>query len=169
MGVLAAKQSNFDGLTGPRKWAIKFLVGAFELGTPALYEQPNGDVWYVFSDQAVNPRFVEKFFWMLTKLVPNVTDTPARAGADYQVTETVQVEVPERVQVEVPVLDENGDPTGETVLVWQDHPTNTVLVDVEQSLGDPLELAADANGAPAWFSARESIPDGLSPVGDEEE
>lgn len=123
MGVLAAKKANFDALTAPRKWAVRFLVGAFELGTPAKYETAGGDVWYVYSDLAIRPQFVEKFFWMLTKLVPNVTDTPARAGTDYQVAE--------------------GD--------------------------DPLLLAASANGAPAWFTARSVVPESLSPVGDEGE
>ena len=169
MGVLAAKQSNFDGLTGPRKWAVKFLVGAFTLGDPALYEQPNGDVWYVFSDRGIDLRFVEKFFWMLVTVIPNVNDTPKRVGVDYQVQETVQVEVPVRVLVEYPVLDENGDPTGETVEILEDHPTETTTTDVVVSLGDPLQLAADAQGAPAWFTAREEIPDGLTPVGDGDE
>lgn len=91
MGVLGARKSDFDALSAPRKWAVRFLVGRFQLGTPALYEQSNGIVWYVFSDNRIDRRFVETFFWALTKLIPQVTDKPAELGTDYTVTEEEDV------------------------------------------------------------------------------
>ena len=157
-GIVGYRKSAWDGATNAQRAFLRSILNTLKLGSPAL-GTVGGVEWYVFADHRIDPQFVENLAWANSAL-PLITSEPDR---DYPTTELVQVEVPVRIQVEVPVLDENGDPTGETVLVWRDHPTDTELVDVEQSLGDPLTLAADAQGSVAWFTARQDLPPGWVP------
>ena len=166
MGFVGYRKNAWDNATNEQRAVLKTVINALELGDP-VEGTIDGVEWLVFYDQRINPKFVENLGW-LNSILASITTEPQRANRDYPTTEIVQVEVPVRIQVEYPVLDENGDPTGETVLVWEDHPTDTQLVDVEQSLGDPLTLAADAQGAVAWFSAATSLPDSWTPVNDGE-
>lgn len=83
---------------------------------------------------------------------------------DVPLTEFVDVTVPVRIQVELDVLDEDGDPTGETYLVWRDHPTDTHVIQVEESLGDPATLVLAAQGAGNAIQAAGQLPDAWTPV-----
>lgn len=160
-GFVGYKKNAWDNATNVQRAVLRTVLNSLELGNPVLYTDGT-DEWYVFHDNRINPAFVENLAWF-NSILASITTAPDR---DYPTTEIVQVEVPVYAEVEYPVLDENGDPTGETYTVWE--PTGeTQLVDQEQSLGDPLKLAADAQGAVAWFSARTSIPDTFSPVNTE--
>lgn len=162
MGFVGYRKNAWDAATPAQRAVLKTVINALELGDP-VQGKIGGQDWYVFHDPRINPKFVENLAWFNT-ILASITTEPQRAGRDYATTEVVQVEVPVRIQVEVPVLDENGDPTGETVLVWQDHPTETQLVDEERPLGDVLTLAADAQGSVAWFGAATDLPASWTPA-----
>lgn len=157
-GFVGYRKTAWDNATGAQKAVLSTILNTLGLGQPVL-GTVGGQQWYVFHDHRIDAKFVENLAWFNTVLA-SITTSPVR---NYPTTEIVQVEVPVRVQVEVPVLDEEGNPTGETVLVWQDHPTDTELVDVEQPLGDPLTLAAAANSGAAWFAAATDLPSGWTP------
>ena len=160
-GFVGYRKSAWDNATAVQKAVLKTIINQLELGDPVLGTVGSQE-WYVFHSSKINARFVENLAWFNTVLA-SITTAPDR---DYPVTEIVQVEVPVRVQVEV--FDENGDSFDPPVFRWVDHPTDTELVDVEQPLGDPLTLAADAQGAVAWFSAASSLPANWTPVDSEE-
>ena len=180
MSVVAIRKSAWEAGTAGQRAAMRFAARQVELGQPALYQQANGTEWFVSSDSRMTLLDVAILGTVAAGLAtfPDWTPPADKALAREQVydfvknnivaprnvalTEIVQVEVPVRIQVEV--FDENGDPFDPPVLVWQNHPTDTQLIDVEQSLGDPYDLVLAAQGAPSWIAARESIPAGLSPV-----
>lgn len=181
MAVVALRENAWNAGNDSQKWAMRLAARKVELGQPAVYEQPNGTRWLIASDSRLSLLDVAILGTVAAGLAafPNWTVPADKETArsevydfvkativlpkDIAYTEIVQVEVPVRVQVEV--LDANGDPFDPPVFQWVDDPLGTTqLVDVEQSLGDPYALTLAAQGAPTWLAARESIPNGLSPV-----
>ena len=160
-GIVTYKKSAWDGATKEQRAFLKSIMNALKLGDPASGTF-NGEVWYVFSDWRINQRFVENLAWA-NSAIPLITSEPVR---DYPLTVSETRTVPVRVRVEKTWVDEE---TGEeyTYFVWEDHPTETREVTDEFSLGDPLTLAADAQGAVSWFTARQGLPAGWVPDGGE--
>lgn len=186
MPLVAFRKLQWDAGNGNQSDLMKFATEAVELGEPAvwddgLFEQCLFyDVGLTLTDAAYLGAAAAG--WQASRNRPvnggsadeKRVDVRDRISGDVvlpedvQLTEIVQVEVPVRIQVEYPVLDENGDPTGETYLVWEDHPTDTRLVDVEQPLGDPYMLVVGAQvDVPDWIQMFSSVPDGWVPVGGE--
>lgn len=180
--AIGIRKNAWDNANGVQRTILRWCVGRLDLGVPAEYEQPNGTRWYVFHDSRIELLDVAVLGTVVKGLAQFSNYRPtskAQAKADVEdyvrsrivlpkdvaLTEIVQVEVPVRVQVEVPVTDVNGDPTGEFVLVWRDHPTDTRLVDVEQSLGDAPALVLAAQGAPGVVAAGSFVPAGWVAVG----
>lgn len=173
-GYVAYKKATFDAASAVQRSFLKTIINNLGLGDPALFETPAGEEWYVFADRRVDARFVENLAWA-NGIIADIATSPVR---DYPTTGPHDEEVPvyEWVTVpvtepvfdengdivdEVPVLDENGDP----VTVQRRRPTGgTQIIQVDGPLGDPLTLAADAQGAVAWFTARTELPAGLTPV-----
>ncbi len=159
-GAVAYRKSAWNNATNAQRAFLRAILNALNLGEPAIYDD-GGVQWFVFHDSRINQTFVENLAWANSMLTA-VTSEPDRT---YPTTEIVQIEVPVRIQVDVAVTDENGDPTGEIIQVWQDHPTDTRMIDEELPLGDVLSLAADAQGVVNWFAAATSVPASWSPVG----
>lgn len=155
MGVLGLRRNAWESASAPQRQFLGAVLDKLELGDPARYHAPGGQEWFIFSDTRITPKFVETFVWAAVDVIAQITTEPVR---DYPTTEIVQVEVP------IYVEEERVDPeTGETYTVRVDS-GQTQLVDQEQPLGDPLTLAAAAQGAPAWINAAGSIPDSWTPV-----
>ena len=143
MAAIAIRKNAYDNASVGQRTVLRLVLQKLELGQPAVYSNPGGTEYYIFDDGRITLNDVKWLGWIVTVLA-NIADIEAVEVKDIPLTEIVQVEVPVRIQVEVDVTDENGDPTGETVLVWQDHPTDTQLVDQEQPLGDPYQLVLSA-------------------------
>ena len=158
-GIVTYKKSAWDGATKEQRAFLKSIMNALKLGDPASGTF-NGEAWYVFSDWRINQRFVENLAWA-NSAIPLITSEPVR---DYPTTEIVQVEVPVYEYVEVEVFDEDGESyvPPQYQLVRRDT-GETEWVDQEVPLGDPLTLAADAQGVVPWFTARTSLPAGWVP------
>jgi len=56
--ILAIKANALDNLSNKKRRVFDFVADRVDLGTPALYEQPNGTSWYAFSDPEVGWRDV---------------------------------------------------------------------------------------------------------------
>lgn len=81
---------------------------------------------------------------------------------DVPLTEMVDKTVPVREQVEA--LDENGDSFDPPVFYWRDHPTDTRVIQVEESLGDAPQLVLAAQGAPNSIQCASVLPANWTPV-----
>ena len=182
MGMVSIWKTQWDSGTNSQTGVLRFAAKNVELGVPALYSDGVRDVYifhsasFVVEDAAYLGSAAKLWMQYRNRPLPDGSVEAREAVRsdlvgrivpvdDVALTEIVQVEVPVRIQVEVEITDENGDPTGETVLVWQDHPTDTRMVDVEQSLGDPYRLVLDAQvGVPPWISCFSAVPDSWMPV-----
>lgn len=182
MAAIAIRKNAFDNASTGQKNVLRLGLEKLQLGTPAVYTDQGGTTeWYIFSDRRVGLNDVKWLGWLI-EVLADVQDIDAVPVSDVEFYETVEVEVPVRVQVEVPVtepifdddgeyvgeepvLDEDGDPV--TQLVWRNHPTDTVMVEVEQPLGDPYALVLEAQTDSPVIKAADQVPASWTPVTEE--
>ena len=158
-GIVGYKKSAWDGATKEQRAFLKSIMNTLKLGVPAL-GTIGGEEWYVFSDWRINSTFVENLAWG-NSAIPLITSEPVR---DYPLTETGEYEVPIYEWVETEYFDEFGEPYDPPQYYSRRVDTGeTRTVEGEYSLGDPLMLAADAQGSVPWFTARSSLPVGWVP------
>jgi len=161
-GIVAYRKTDWDASTPAQQTFRRTMLNVLKLGEPVLMDDGT-DEWFVFADSRIDPEFVENLAWGDT-LLPAVTSEPKR---EYPVTKTVKRKLPKRVKT--PVLDADGaevlDEDGVPRVRWVDDPSGRkVTVDVEESLGDRLELAVKAQGGPVGFVAFGSVPASWTPV-----
>ena len=162
MAAIAIRKNAYDNASAGQKSVLRLVLQKLELGTPAVYENGSGVQFYVFDDSRITLNDVKWVGWIV-RVLANIEDVEAVEVRDIPLTETVQVQVPERVWQEIPVLDENGDPTGDTTFGWVET-GNLIWVDLEQPLGDPYDLVLSAQGAPNVVAAAERVPQSWTAV-----
>lgn len=163
MAAIAIRKNAFNNASPGQRNVLRLVLEKLDLGDPATYKNPSGTEFFVFNDNRISLKDVQWVGWIVTVLA-NVANVDAVNWRSVPLTELQDVTVPVRIQVEVPITDENGDPTGETVLVWQDHPTETQVVQREVSLGDPYSLVLSANYSGNVVAAAEAVPASWTPV-----
>ena len=155
MAVLALKKSVWEAGTDLQRAVMRYgfadiLIRSWEqdseLGNPARYRDPGGDVWFIWDDQRFDPKVMCYFGCFCA----NITDVPSgytlpATRAELRSDMKAWIENPARANPLVKLGDVAFGPDD----------------------ANPWQTLLDAQGTPAWVKMAASVPPTWMPVGEE--
>ena len=156
MPNINVSKSWWNNRSAVQKEIIKDTLDDLRIGEPAEFKWGNG-TYFVWDDERLTLRRIARFGNALANaanMIPIVKDVPLTEMVDVQVEDWEW----EFGQNQI------GDVVRTRKMLGTFHTEQE-----ERSLGDPYDLVMKAQGGPAGFKARASLPAGAVPVAVEEE
>ncbi len=156
MPAIAIRKTAWQAGNDDQKAVLRYALRRLNLGVPAEYET-GGTVWYIFHDSRIGLHDAE-----IMGTVANGLAT----FSNYQLP-TIIIQDEDGNDIDTGRVDRVAakaqihDWVANNSTPWQ---TVDLVDDDGQSLGDPYTLILNAQSAPAWIKAAESVPASWTPV-----